>query len=80
MNVIKKNWTKITSFLILLSASADTIFDLLSQLGLSVETINIIKLIGLLTSILLPSIFQTEDKKKFVSKYGEGAVIPNKGF
>ncbi len=46
----------IASILIVLTGFIDTKFDLLQQAGLSLITINRIKLIGLFLSAVLPSI------------------------
>ncbi|TDW46583.1 hypothetical protein EV144_106255 [Flavobacterium sp. 270] len=46
----------IVSLLIVLTGFVDTKFDLLQQVGLSLVTINWIKLVGLVLSAALPSI------------------------
>lgn len=61
----KSKITLIISLLIVLTGLVDTKFDLLQDAGLSLVTINRIKLIGLLLSAALPSIsslLSTEDK------------------
>jgi hypothetical protein len=61
----KSKITIIVSLLIVLTGLIDTKFDLLQDAGLSLITINRIKLIGLLLSAALPSItslFSTEEK------------------
>lgn len=46
----------IVSLLIVLTGFVDTKFDLLQQVGLSLVTINWIKLVGLVLSVALPSV------------------------
>ncbi|CAA9201219.1 hypothetical protein FLA105534_03471 [Flavobacterium bizetiae] len=61
----KSKITLIISLLIVLTGLVDTKFDLLQDAGLSLITINRIKLIGLLLSAALPnitSLFSTEEK------------------
>jgi hypothetical protein len=55
----------IVSILIVLTGFIDTKFDLLQEVGLSLVTINRIKLVGLVLSAVLPSItplFPKEEK------------------
>ncbi|MEO6176762.1 MAG: hypothetical protein ABIP27_16545 [Flavobacterium circumlabens] len=62
------NKTKIgvvVSVLLVLAAFVESKFDLLQDVGLSIVTINRIKLVGLLLAAVLPSIkplFSKEDK------------------
>jgi hypothetical protein len=61
----KSKITVIVSLLIVLTGLIDTKFDLLQDAGLSLLTINRIKLIGLVLSAALPSIttlFSNEEK------------------
>lgn len=61
----KSKITVIISLLIVLTGLVDTKFDLLQDAGLSLVTINRIKLIGLLLSATLPSItslYSAEEK------------------
>jgi hypothetical protein len=58
MNNLKKNVIKFIPILIALTALADTNFDILLQIGLSVKLIGWIKLFGLLLALFLPSIKQ----------------------
>jgi hypothetical protein len=61
----KSKITLIISLLIVLTGLVDTKFDLLQDAGLSLVTINRIKLIGLILSAALPSItslISTEEK------------------
>ncbi|MCV9926372.1 hypothetical protein OIU83_01815 [Flavobacterium sp. LS1R49] len=61
----KSKITVIISLLIVLTGLIDTKFDLLQDAGLSLVTINRIKLIGLFLSAALPSItslFSTEEQ------------------
>lgn len=52
----QKTIAVLVSILIVLTGIIDTKFDLLQEAGLSLITINRIKLIGLLLSAVLPSI------------------------
>jgi hypothetical protein len=52
----QKTIAVLASILIVITGIIDTKFDLLQQAGLSLITINRIKLIGLLLSAVLPSI------------------------
>ncbi|MBF4484372.1 MULTISPECIES: hypothetical protein [unclassified Flavobacterium] len=61
----KSKITVILSLLIVLTGLVDTKFDLLQDAGLSLVTINRIKLIGLVLSAVLSSItslFSTEER------------------
>jgi hypothetical protein len=61
----KPKITVIVSLLIVLTGFIDTKFELLQDAGLSLVTINRIKLMGLFLSAVLPSItslFSTEEK------------------
>ncbi|WP_433836077.1 hypothetical protein [Flavobacterium anhuiense] len=61
----QKTIAVLVSILIVLTGIIDTKFDLLQEAGLSLITINRIKLIGLLLSAVLPSItplFSKDDK------------------
>ncbi|TDW46580.1 hypothetical protein EV144_106252 [Flavobacterium sp. 270] len=51
----KSKFALIVSLLIVLTGFVDTKFDLLQQVGLSLVTINWIKLVGLVLSAALPS-------------------------
>jgi len=52
----KKNLMKVLSALIVIGAFADTNFNLLQDLGLSVFLINTVKIIGLVVVSFMPSI------------------------
>ena len=53
---MKQKLIKYAPYVIAITAIADTNFELLIQLGLSEKTIAIIKLIGILIALFLPSI------------------------
>ena len=55
---LKKNIIKILPIVIAITALADTNFNILIQIGISVKVIGWIKLSGLLLALLLPSIKQ----------------------
>jgi hypothetical protein len=59
----QKKAAVLTSFLIVLTGFIDTKFDLLQDAGLSLITINRIKLVGLVLSALLPTITSLFSKK-----------------
>lgn len=59
----QKTIAAIVSILIVLTGIIDTKFDLLQDAGMSLVTINRIKLIGLILSAVLPSAAQLWPKK-----------------
>ena len=60
---------KYAPLFIALTALADTQFDLLIQLGLSATAIAWIKLLGLLTSLFLPSVKQSFKREIGIESY-----------
>ncbi|MBL0736770.1 hypothetical protein JI750_07740 [Flavobacterium sp. GN10] len=60
----QKTIAVLASILIVITGIIDTKFDLLQQAGLSLITINRIKLIGLFLSAVLPSITPLFSKKE----------------
>ena len=54
----------IVSVLIILTGFIETKFDLLQEVGLSLVTINRIKLIGLVLSAVLPSVSKLFEKEQ----------------
>ncbi len=59
----KQKITIILSALIVLTGFVDTKFDLLQDAGLSLVTINRIKLVGLVISAILPTVTQFYENK-----------------
>ena len=74
----KETLLKAIGIFIALSALADTHFELLKSLGFDLITINWIKLVGLVSALLLPSISKTTNREEDADIGGGGIKNPPK--